>query len=677
MQEPKHTNSLINASSPYLLQHAHNPVNWLEWSGEAFEKARREDKLVLVSIGYSSCHWCHVMEHESFGQEDTAAIMNEHFICIKVDREERPDVDQLYMDAVQLLTGRGGWPLNCFTLPDGRPIHGGTYFPKQEWERVLRSLSAFYRDKKEEALEYAAELTRGIRKLNIIEAPSGSLMPQEEITALVAGRKKDLDRELGGFAWAPKFPMPVTWELFLKQYYYTGDHELLQAVVATLDRMANGGICDQVGGGFARYSVDVFWKVPHFEKMLYDNAQLVSLYCQAFSLTGSSLYEHTVKQTLGFIAREMTSENGLFFSALDADSEGVEGLFYTWHKKELQEILGEDEPLFSLYYSVDAYGNWEHERNILYRTRPDEELARLTGMPVSTLHEVIERCRRRLLHARESRTRPGLDDKSITSWNALMIKAYADAYLVFGNEEYLAAALRAADFISDNLWCDGRLFRIYRKGRAAIGAFAEDYALLCDSMIRLYEAAGEERYLVFARQLLDACINGFYDRDKKAFYFKSKEDEPLVSAKIDLNDDVIPSSNSVLARCLLVLGYLFDEPAYHEMADDLLKLVQEKIRKFPGSCSNWLQVLLTRQHGLKQVVVSGPGSADHASIFWTSYLPDKVVLMADKASDLPLLREKTGLNDLKFYLCVDKVCSLPVNSAGDVLNELEKQRLRN
>jgi uncharacterized protein len=672
MENKKHTNRLIHASSPYLLQHAHNPVDWYEWGDEAFEKARREDKLVLISIGYSACHWCHVMEREAFEKEDTAALMNAHFVCIKVDREERPDVDQVYMDAVQLITGRGGWPLNCFALPDGRPVHGGTYFPKQEWERVLKSLADFYRLNKEEALKYATDLTNGIRKLSVIDPQHpGQMLSAGQIGKLVEARKSDFDPDLGGFSWAPKFPMPVSWELFLQQHYYTKDQTLLDAVNTTLVKMAEGGIYDQVAGGFARYSTDVFWKVPHFEKMLYDNAQLVSLYSNAYRVTQNRLFRKTVKQTLSFIANELTAAEGIFYSALDADSEGVEGKFYTWHKKELQHLLGEDESLFSLYYSIDAYGNWEDEVNILYKTRTDAELEQLTGRPVSEIEAVIDNCCRKLLMQRENRIRPGLDDKMITSWNALMIKGYADAYLAFGEMPYLHAAKKAADFIMNTMWDNKVLMRIYKNGKVSIPGFAEDYALLCEGMVRLYEATAEEQYLLFARDVVDSCIVQFYDEASGVFYFKSKNDAPLVAAKSDLNDDVIPSSNAVLAKCLVLLSYFFENDDYLHMADRMLWGMSSKIQQHPGGYSYWMQVMLLRHYGLYQLVCAGQGAESHAVQLAEKYIPNGVQAYAVTGTVIPLLKEKEPGNLLQFYVCHDKTCGLPVRSVAAVYEQLK------
>lgn len=663
MENKKHTNKLIHASSPYLLQHAHNPVNWYEWGEEAFEIARRENKLILVSIGYSACHWCHVMERECFEQEDTAEVMNKHFVCIKVDREERPDVDQIYMDAVQLLTGRGGWPLNCFTLPDGRPIHGGTYFPKQEWERVLKSLADFYENKTEEAMQYATELTNGIRKLNVLAGESDSaLISKQEINQIINDWKQNFDLHYGGYSWAPKFPMPNNWELFLHQYHYTKDVTLLEAVVTTLNKMAEGGIYDQVGGGFARYSTDSYWKVPHFEKMLYDNAQLVSLYAQAYQVRGKQLYANTINNTLGFLKRELMNEQGYFYSALDADSEGVEGKFYTWTYKDIVGVLGDDAPLYNLYFSVDAYGNWEDGVNILYKTRSDEELEKLTGKSISEIEQVIKGCNDRLLSARANRVRPGLDDKMITSWNALTIKAFADAYLVLGNNNYLAIAKSAADFIMNTMWQKDSLFRIHKNGVTSIKGFAEDYATICEAFIRLYEACSDEVYINFAKQILDAAIAKFYDEKSALFYFKSHDDEQLVARKIDTNDDVISSSNSILAKCLMQMGYLFDENKYHQICDKMLLQIQPKLKKHPMGYSNWFQVVLHKWYGFNQLVCVGMDAEQYRFDLHKQYLPNKLALVVIEKSEIPLLVDKEIANVTKFYRCVDKSCGLPANS---------------
>ncbi len=668
MTTHKHTNRLIQSSSPYLLQHAHNPVDWYEWGAEAFEKAKREDKLVIVSIGYSACHWCHVMEHESFENEETAKLMNELFVCVKVDREERPDIDQIYMDAVQLLSGRGGWPLNCFVLPDGRPLHGGTYFPKQDWERTLKSLSDFYIHKREEALEFATDLTNGIKKLDVIPASNEERVDIEKI---IGQWKANFDMKFGGFGWAPKFPMPNNWQFFLQYHQHTKDADCYDAVMKTLVSMAEGGIYDQVGGGFARYSTDVFWKAPHFEKMLYDNGQLMQLYAEAYQQSKNPLFKKVVYHTHEWIKRELTSSEGMFYSALDADSEGVEGKFYIWTKSELQEVLGKDEPLFSLYYSVDAYGNWEHSSNILYRTRSNEELEKLTSTPIAEIEKIIEKCNAVLLAERGKRIKPGLDDKAITSWNALMISGYAKAYQVFDEPEFLKMAKCSADFILEKLLVDKRLYRIYKNGKVSIPAFAEDYACLTEALIHLYQVTFEEKYLLKANALMDLSIQYFYDAERKLFYFTSIHDEALIARRIDFNDDVIPSANSVFAKCLQMLMYYFSNSDYETILDGMLHNIKPKIDKYPTGYSNWLQVMLNKEKGLYQIVLSGNDYKIAQSELNQMYLPNAVYALVQKETQIPLLKDKTVSEVLSIYVCFDKTCSLPQNNVQSVLAMLK------
>ncbi|MEI6021531.1 MAG: thioredoxin domain-containing protein [Bacteroidota bacterium] len=663
---PKHTNRLINASSPYLLQHAHNPVDWWEWCDEAFEKARREDKLVLVSIGYSACHWCHVMERECFEKEDTAAIMNEHFVCIKIDREERPDIDQIYMDAVQLLTGSGGWPLNCFVLPDGRPIHGGTYFPKHQWEQTLVGLSSFYLQKKEEALTYATNLTGGIRKLNLIEKPlTENEISFQQVTSIVNHWSESFDREWGGFNWAPKFPMPANLQFFLHYGMYQNESQLLEHVNTTLTRMANGGLFDQLQGGFARYSTDVFWKAPHFEKMLYDNGQLLSLYANAYLQFKNPLYKRVMEKTHQFIIQELTSKEGLFYSALDADSEGVEGKYYVWEYDEVQQLLGDDAALFCLYYSITENANWE-EGNILYKSLDDEELIRLTGKTIEQIQLIIQSCESKLLTERSKRIKPGLDDKIITSWNALLIKGYADAYLATGNNDYLKMATTAADALWELQFNASTLNRIYKNGKSSITGFSEDYAALCEALLSVYEASGEEKYAHQANQLMQVAIEKFYGEEKKLFYFTDKNSERLIAEKYDVSDDVIPSSNSLFAKVLIKLGYLFDNSTYHQMVDDMLNVVSPKIEKYPTMYGNWLQVVLWKQKGFYQLVYSKKLNEDLQAV----YYPNLMRCNMTAETTLPLLKEK-AMNGNVFYLCKDKVCNLPEVAIDKVLHTIE------
>ncbi len=672
MPNHTHTNKLIHSQSPYLLQHAHNPVHWYEWGNEAFDIAKREDKLVILSIGYSACHWCHVMEQECFENEETAAIMNELFVCIKVDREERPDIDQIYMSAVQLLTGRGGWPLNCFVLPNAQPLHGGTYYPKAEWEKTLKSLSNFYKTQKNDAYKYASDLTLGIKKLDFIEANNKDLLSIKDIEKIVAQWKQNFDNMYGGFAWAPKFPMPNNWRFFLQYYYHTKDKECKNAVSKTLTSMAHGGIYDQIEGGFARYATDVYWKAPHFEKMLYDNAQLMQLYAEAYQEENNVLYKKTVYQTHQFIKQNLIAHEGLFYSALDADSEGIEGKFYIWTKAELQKILGNNEPLYSLYYSVDAYGNWEHGSNILYKTRSNDELEKLTLKNIHEIENTIAYCNKILLLERKKRIMPSLDDKAITSWNALMILAYARAYQIFGEEEFLQAAVTCANFILNNLLLKNKLYRIYKNGKISVPAFAEDYACLIEALIQLYQATFDEKYLLTANNLMQHCIDSFYDEERNLFYFTAINDEALITRKIDFNDDVISSANSVFAKNLQALMYYFNNVNYENILNKMLQTIKSKIDKDFAGYSNWLQVLLNKNYGLYQIVISGNNYSNALLELNKNYAPNVIYALVKHKTEIPLLMNKVVSQELTIYVCKDKTCSLPQIHPSLVLKDILK-----
>jgi len=503
----KYTNSLIHESSPYLLQHAHNPVHWYPWGDEALEKARKENKNMIISIGYAACHWCHVMEHESFEDEKVANYMNEHFVAIKVDREERPDIDQIYMTAVQLLTERGGWPLNCIALPDGRPIYGGTYFRKEQWLDMLSHVSEFIEQNPDKAEEQAKYLTSGIINNELIYADAISEKPDvtlNDLEDVFYDFKSNIDFTHGGYGGAPKFPMPTGYQFLLHYYYLSGNKEALKAVNTTLNKMAAGGIYDQIGGGFSRYSTDEVWKVPHFEKMLYDNAQLVSLYSAAYQLTKDPAYKTVVAETLNFINRELTSPEGGFYSSLDADSESVEGKFYVWTLDELQFVLGAKAGLVKDYYQVTQKGNWENNQNILFKTDDDKKIANTYKITEEELMIRIKEAKELLLAARSKRVRPALDDKILTAWNALMLKGYCDAYRTFDEPEYLKMALRNADFILQNMKAeDNGLSRNYKNGKATIAAFLDDYAFTISAFISLYRVTFDEQWLNQALKLAE------------------------------------------------------------------------------------------------------------------------------------------------------------------------------
>ncbi|RMG73027.1 MAG: thioredoxin domain-containing protein, partial [Bacteroidetes bacterium] len=518
-------NHLINSTSPYLLQHAYNPVDWYPWGDEALEKAQSEGKLIIVSVGYAACHWCHVMERESFEDTAVAKLMNEHFVSIKVDREQRPDIDQIYMNAAYLSSGRGGWPLNAIALPDGRPVFAATYFPKEEWTRLLEHFVRTQQEQPEQLEQVAGQILQGIKTMD-----SGTL--NEEPAAFTAadaeGAYRSIlakwDFEQGGLADAPKFPMPAVQRYLLRYHHYTGADSALEAVTTTLDAMARGGIYDQLGGGFARYSVDAEWKVPHFEKMLYDNAQLVSLYTEAYQLTGKEAYRQVVEETLGFVARELTDSLGGFYSSLDADSEGMEGAYYVWTEKDITKTAGHDALAFKTYFNVSPFGNWEGEAktNILYRTESLETIAARHGYEPAQLRRVVDHVRGLLLEKRQKRERPGLDDKVLAGWNGLMMKAYAEAYEALGDPAYLEAARRNADFVTSAMRRpDGGLYRNWKGGQAEINAFSDDYAFVIEGLIALYQVTFEERWLFTADSLMQYALTHFSDEETGMFFYTS------------------------------------------------------------------------------------------------------------------------------------------------------------
>jgi len=549
----KYTNSLVNESSPYLLQHAHNPVDWYPWGKEALKKAKDEDKMIIVSVGYSACHWCHVMEHESFEDSVVAQIMNDNFVCIKVDREERPDVDDVYMTACSLITGRGGWPLNAFALADGRPFYAGTYFPKDQWTNILKQFIEIKAEDPEKLVSQAEQITQGIQSVDELQVVTADMDFTTGGLSQIANVFKGLiDYEEGGRKGKEKFPMPNNYEFLLKYHHLTKDAQALEAVTITLDKMAKGGIYDQLGGGFARYSTDKLWLAPHFEKMTYDNGQLVSLYSQAYRQTKNPLYKQIVEQTLDYTKREMTSKDYGFYSALDADSEGEEGKFYTWSKTEIDSIIADENlaKFYNKYYNVKKNGNWEHV-NILHVTKDLSEVAKEFSMSKDQAKTQIASINQKLFDHRAKRIRPGLDDKILTAWNGLMMKGYIDAYLAFGNQEYLETAIKNANFILDNqLQKDYRLNRNYKDGKSSINGFLDDYALTIDAFVALYQANFDEKWLNTADALMAYVQKHFYNAETSMYNYTSSIDPPLIAKKSEYADNVIPGSNSVMARNL-------------------------------------------------------------------------------------------------------------------------------
>ncbi len=670
-------NLLINESSPYLLQHAYNPVDWHPWGEAALEKARKENKLLIVSIGYAACHWCHVMEHESFEDSVVAKIMNEHFVPIKVDREERPDVDDIYMAAAQLLTGRGGWPLNAFALPDGRPVWAGTYFPRDQWINILEQFVRLKNENYDRLVGSADQLTSGIRSLdNVVVNTSAMEWREEELGAMAEQFLSSLDPLHGGRMGSPKFPMPNNFEWLLKYADRKGDAGALEGVINTLEKMALGGIYDQLGGGFSRYSVDAIWKVPHFEKMLYDNGQLVSLYAQAFKKTGNPLYERVIRQTLEFIKREMTSSEGAFYSSLDADSEGEEGKFYVWTADEIDAVLNspEQNALFRSYYSVRDSGNWEHGSNILHVNQDPIKFADSKGLEVEELYGQIDELNQRMLDAREKRVRPGLDDKILTSWNALMISGYIEAYKALGDQEYLKTATKAAHFLlSRQMTGEFRLYRNYKDGKSAINGFLDDYALTIQALLALYEVTFDKQWLATGNRLAAYAIEHFYNEDNGMFNYTSDIDPPLVARKMELSDNVIPASNSAMARALHRLGEFYYNGSFVEMSIQMMKNMAPTILsgKQPGFYSNWLQLMFDLVYPPYEVAIVGQDCKVLAKQMQEHYTSNAAFLGAEGESDLPLLKNKFVEGKTMIYVCQDKVCKLPVTeiqAALDLMN---------
>ncbi len=671
-EEHAYTNNLIHESSPYLLQHAHNPVNWYAWGEEALAKAVEEDKPILVSIGYSACHWCHVMERESFEDTAIARIMNERFVCIKVDREERPDVDQIYMDAVQLMTGRGGWPLNCFALPDGKPFFGGTYFRPEQWTQVLERVSDEFNKNKEKVYEFADRLTTGVQQneflnLNIEEAE----FDESIIKEMVTGWKQSFDNRLGGANRAPKFPLPNNYQFLLRYGVMYNDQEVLDHVELTLDKIAQGGIYDHLGGGFARYSTDIEWKVPHFEKMLYDNAQLISLYTEAYQWSKKKLYAERIRETIEFLEREMSIESGGYYSALDADSEGEEGKYYIWTKEDLDSLIGEDFELFSKYWGINARGKWEHGNYILVGVDKPDAFAAANDLTEVELQAKIANWRKKLMSVREGRIRPGLDDKSLTSWNAMMTKALADAYAGLNEPEYLTRALRSADFILDKLGReDGGLSHTYKEGKATINGYLDDYSFTIEALLRLHEVTADEQWLTKARGLLDYTIKHFFNSGNKMFFYTSDLDKGLIARKMEINDNVIPASNSSMAKSLFYLGQYFDEEKYLEISKSMLNNVRPHMAGYGPGYSNWAMLYLHHTKPFYEVAISGKNAADKVLEFGSHYIPNKLFIAAKNDSKLPLMEYKYMEGETTIYVCVNKSCQMPVNEVSDAMKQI-------
>ena len=670
-------NRLSNSSSPYLLQHAKNPVNWNPWDEQALSQAQEEQKLMIVSIGYAACHWCHVMEKESFEDTAVARIMNTNFVNIKVDREERPDVDDIYMSACGLASKSCGWPLNAITLPDGRPIFIGTYFPKDQWTKILSSITELYEKDPSKAEGYASQLTRAVQQLNgIVKTPGDLSLSAEDVLQMSSLIIKEMDPKKGGRKGAPKFPMPNIHQFLLYAHIAQQDETSLESVNLILTQMARGGIYDHLGGGFARYSTDEDWKVPHFEKMLYDNSQLVSLYAKAYQMTSDPLYKEVIEESLSFVQRELTDPEGNFYSSLDADSEGEEGKFYVWEKEEIEGILGDDASVFNQVYTVTEKGNWE-AKNILQRKKSEAEHAKELSIAEEILHAKLKEAKDKLLLAREKRVRPGLDDKIITAWNALMIKGYVDAYRALGQQAYLQTAVTNGEFLTNQMMTsEGQLFRIYKDEKRSIPAFLDDYAQTADACISLYQATFEVKWLESAKKLVSYAQAHFYNPKTGMFYYTSDEDPALISRQVEVGDNVIPSSNSTMARVLSYLGTLYDEQNYRDMANQMIKNVQEAIQAQPDYYSNWALAMVQQTQPLFEIAIVGEKAEAYRKELSYSYLGDAILLGSEKEENLPLLENKYLEGSTMIYVCLNKTCRLPVRDVEAALKLLKEERGR-
>jgi len=671
----KESNNLIHASSPYLLQHAYNPVEWHEWGPAALAKAKEENKLILVSIGYSACHWCHVMEHECFEDFEVAEVMNKNFVCIKVDREERPDIDQVYMLAVQLMNGNGGWPLNAICLPDQRPVYGGTYFKKNDWTSILLNVADLWKNEPEKAINYAERLTDGIQQAEkIIPSNQEVVFDKSHLAEIIEPWKRHFDIDKGGYNRAPKFPLPNNWSFLLRYSFLMSDEASFTAVCITLEQMAMGGIYDQIGGGFARYSVDDKWHVPHFEKMLYDNAQLIGLYAEAYQCLKFKPFIQIIVDTIDWTFREMSAENGLFYSALDADSEGVEGKFYVWDKIDFDKVVGDDSKLIGEYFNVTENGNWEEEQtNILRRTITDEVFIEKHNIDIETLYDKVERAKAKLLAARSDRIRPGLDDKCLTAWNAMMIKALAEVAQILDKKKYYERAKKAAEFILHNmLMPDGGLYRNYKNGKATITGFLDDYAFMIEALIALYGNDFDEVWLEEAKSLTNYVLANFKDEENDMFFYTAGNGEALIARKHEVMDNVIPASNSVMAQNLQKLGLFFDDQAYRKKASAMLKSVLPRIKAYGSAYSNWCTQLLNEVNGINEIAIMGFDLQEIKHELNNIYIPNKITLGGTK-SELPLLKDKQS-QETKIYICLNNTCQLPVRTVAEAIEIIKKNK---
>ncbi len=672
MDIKQYTNSLIGETSPYLLQHANHPVDWHPWSETIIDQAKTENKLLLISIGYSACHWCHVMAHESFEDPEVASVMNRHFICIKVDREERPDIDHYYLTAVQLTGKQGGWPLNVIALPDGRMVWGGTYFPRELWIRNIRAVAEYFQNNQAHLYEYAERLSQGISQ-TFLEITETSPVPASGtiIRNAVHRWKKYFDPVHGGNTGSPKFPMPVNLRFLLHYGSVKNDREILDFVRLTLTKIAFGGIYDHAGGGFARYSTDEIWKVPHFEKMLYDNAQLLSLYAEASMFFREPEFKKIIIETSEFLERELLSEEGGFWSSYDADSEGEEGRYYLWKKEEINEITGTDFELFTDYFSINETGYWEDGNYILYRITADETFASANGIPLNDLEEKIRRWKQNLRTKRERRPKPALDNKILTSWNAMTVQGLVDAYRATGIRHFLNLAKRTAIFMKEKLFVsDDSLLHQYNPGHRSQEGFLDDYAFVIQSFVSMFEVTGEETWLERAMSLTSRCFSDFYNSGDNLFYYSHKNSNSMIMNHYPAEDNVIASGNSVLAACLFRVSVLTGKEELMVTAKRMLQVITPRFSEYPSAYAGWGRLMLMTTEPSGEIVICGPDAEKVTGILQGKYLPQVTWAFSTGKSSLPIFMNRMVDNKTLIYVCQNQTCMLPVEEPEEALKLL-------
>jgi uncharacterized protein YyaL (SSP411 family) len=677
------TNRLAKENSPYLLQHAHNPVDWYPWGAEALEKARKENKIILVSIGYAACHWCHVMEKESFENETVAAQMNEGFVNIKIDREERPDLDHVYMDAVQAITGSGGWPLNVFLTPDAKPFYGGTYFPpvkafnRSSWTEILTAIKKAWEERSDEIESQAENLLTHLQQSNsfgqIKLSSDDACFTQEQCDIMCANILKQADSEWGGFGKAPKFPQTFTIQFLLQHYHYTGNKEALQQALLSIDKMLEGGIYDHVGGGFSRYSTDNEWLAPHFEKMLYDNALQINILCDALLITRQKKYETAIRHTIEFAVRELANEEGGFYAALDADSEGEEGKFYVWSKAEIDQVLEADSPLFCGFYNVSEEGNWEG-KNILRTLKSIENFAAKNHAAADQHELILQTCLKKLLYQRSKRIRPQTDDKILLGWNALMVTALCRAAAALANESYRKLAEDTAAFIllkfrKDKIGVE--CLHTYKEGTAKYPAFLDDYAYLIQACIHLQEITSNTDYLHTAKLLTIFVIENFRDEESGYFFFTHKNQQDILLRKKEVYDGAVPSGNSVMAANLAYLSVIYDNRDWQSAAEQMLRSLASGIVQHPTSFGIWASLLQKLTFGINEIVVCGTEFRTHRNMLLKQYIPELILQTSlTENSNFPLLKGKNPGKETLIYLCRQYSCNKPVKSVEKLFEQM-------